>query len=97
MATIVRAPLLITLVHMGDSITFGEGVDPAVRWTTLIAQRLDAIYRTTPVNILSLNRGISGETTRMGLERFPADVQQVRLGKGGRPPVDTSHGSQSFP
>lgn len=27
--------------------------------------------------ILSVNRGISGQTTRMGLERFPSDVQDV--------------------
>lgn len=71
-------PALVTLVHMGDSITFGQYVDPNLRWTGLVYQRLDALYRRTPIQILSLNRGISGETTRQGLERFPADVQQHR-------------------
>jgi lysophospholipase L1-like esterase len=71
-------PMLITLVHMGDSITYGQYVDPELRWTGLAYRRLDAHYRHTGVHILALNRGISGETTRQGLERFPQDVQQHR-------------------
>ena len=35
-------------------------------------------YLATPVNFHILTRGVSGETTRQGLERFPADVQQHR-------------------
>ena len=70
-------PCLITLVHLGDSITFGQCLDPALRWTTLIERRLDEVYRDSPVLIHSINRGISGETTRMALERFPADVQNA--------------------
>lgn len=66
---------LITMVHMGDSITFGQYVDPTVRWTSLVADRLSEMYRDIPIHIVSLNRGVSGETTRMGLERFPDDVQ----------------------
>jgi uroporphyrinogen decarboxylase len=30
----------LTLVHMGDSITFGQYVDPALRWTSLVEERL---------------------------------------------------------
>jgi len=64
----------ITVVHMGDSITFGQYIDPSVRWTFLVAERLRADFDN--VEIVPVNRGVSGETTRMGLERFPADVQE---------------------
>jgi lysophospholipase L1-like esterase len=66
----------ITVVHMGDSITFGQYLDPALRWTTLIEERL---RQTSPAaqRFRTFNRGISGETTRMGLERFPQDVQDL--------------------
>jgi lysophospholipase L1-like esterase len=62
---------------MGDSITFGQYVDPQLRWTTLVTERLQQVYLETPVQIYALNRGVSGETTRQGLERFPTDVQQI--------------------
>lgn len=70
-------PCVVNLVHMGDSITFGQYVETGLRWTSIIADRLTRIYLETPIHINSLNRGISGETTRMGLERFPADVQSA--------------------
>lgn len=60
---------------MGDSITFGQHIDPAVRWTSLVSDRLVDRYRGTDIAIESINSGVSGETTRMGLERFPRDVQ----------------------
>jgi lysophospholipase L1-like esterase len=66
----------ITVVHMGDSITFGQYLDPSVRWTASIEERLRDAF--PDVDIRAFNRGISGETTRMGLERFPRDVQDVR-------------------
>ena len=65
-----------TIVHMGDSITFGQYLDSALRWTSLIEERLHAALGDT-VEVRSFNRGISGETTRMGLERFPRDVQEL--------------------
>lgn len=67
----------VTVVHMGDSITFGQYVDSALRWTSLVEQRLRERFDDA-LDLVSLNRGISGETTRMGLERFPADVQEAR-------------------
>jgi lysophospholipase L1-like esterase len=67
----------LTLVHMGDSITYGQYLDPTLRWTTLIEERLAAHFG-DDVLIRSFNRGISGETTRMGLERYPRDVQDLR-------------------
>ena len=52
------------IVCIGDSITVGQHLDPPdVPWPVM----LDI----GPV----LVRGVSGETTRMGLERFPRDVQ----------------------
>jgi lysophospholipase L1-like esterase len=66
----------ITLVHMGDSITFGQYLDPSLCWTTLVDERLADRFADS-VDIVSLNRGVSNDTTRMGLERFPADVQHA--------------------
>tara|TARA_Y100001936_G_scaffold244685_1_gene285475 strand:+ start:57 stop:881 length:825 start_codon:yes stop_codon:yes gene_type:complete len=70
----------ITVVYMGDSITEGQYVDYQYRWTELVSRSLrdefsdvissDAIY--------FFNRGISNETTRQGLERFPRDVQVLK-------------------
>ena len=69
----------MTLVFMGDSITAGQYVVPASRWTDLVAAR---VRRTLEANAESpyyfYNRGISGETTRQGLERFARDVQEAR-------------------
>jgi lysophospholipase L1-like esterase len=63
---------------MGDSITAGQYVDASLRWTSLVGDAIVVEYLPTPVNFYILNRGVSGETTRQGLERFPADVQQHR-------------------
>jgi lysophospholipase L1-like esterase len=63
---------------MGDSITFGQYVDPARRWTALVGNALLRHYLETPINLHLINGGVSGETTRQGLERFPAAVQQHR-------------------
>ncbi len=68
---------LVTIVCMGDSITFGQYLDPGLRWSSLIQADYDAKFAQTDTHIQVLNRGISGETTRMGLERFPADVQNA--------------------
>ena len=72
------SPRAVTIVFMGDSITAGQYVDPALRWTSLISDSIVVRYLMTPVNFLMLNCGVSGETTRQALERFPADVQQHR-------------------
>lgn len=67
----------LVVVHMGDSITFGQYIDPCLRWTSLVAERLQGYASQNGILIESHNRGISGETTRMGLERFPGDVQDL--------------------
>jgi lysophospholipase L1-like esterase len=65
----------LTLVYMGDSITFGQYLDPALRWSALIDERLLGEFGG---GVVTHNHGISGETTRQGLERFPSDVQAHR-------------------
>lgn len=68
----------VTVVHMGDSITFGQYIDPRHRWTTLLAERIEPECAAAKVDIFAHNRGVSGETTRQGLERYQADVQELR-------------------
>ena len=72
------SPRAVTIVFMGDFITAGQYVDPELRWTSLVDNALVVDYLSTPVNFHILKRGVSGETTRQGLERFPADLQQYR-------------------
>ena len=67
----------LTIVFMGDSITEGQHVHHSLRWTEIVARKLRASV-TNEIDTDALhcfNRGISGETTRQGLERFPRDVQ----------------------
>lgn len=67
----------ITIVFMGDSITEGQYVHHSLRWTERVARKIRA-YAAASIDTDALhffNRGISGETTRQGLERFPRDVQ----------------------
>ena len=53
------------VVAIGDSITAGQGLHPASAWPYQIKRhRIRAI-------------GVPGDTTRLGLERFPAEVQSV--------------------
>ena len=64
---------------MGDSITEGQYVDPSLVWTRLVEVKLRAVFGDAgSTELVFLRRGISGETTRQGLERFPRDVQQAR-------------------
>jgi lysophospholipase L1-like esterase len=60
---------------MGDSITYGQYLDPSKRWTSIVDERLAETFPDTTFE--SFNRGVSGETTAMGLARFATDVQDV--------------------
>lgn len=68
-------PVAVTVVYMGDSITEGQYVQTELRWTDLVSNSLQRKFLSTPINLMLLNRGISGETTRQGLERFASSVQ----------------------
>ncbi|HEV8678170.1 MAG TPA: SGNH/GDSL hydrolase family protein [Stellaceae bacterium] len=70
-----RAERLITIVFFGDSITEGQYVTPPLRWVDIVSGGLQLRYRDDPFNLLVLVRGVSGETTRQALERFPRDLQ----------------------
>jgi len=70
-------PICLTVVFMGDSITFGQYVSSSLRWSDLIADKVNVCYLDTPINFMFANRGVSGETTRQGLERYPSDVQAL--------------------
>jgi lysophospholipase L1-like esterase len=70
----------VTVVFMGDSITEGQFVHHSQRWSEQVARgiraRLSGHIDTDQLHFF--NRGISGETTRQGLERFPRDVQVLQ-------------------
>src|SRR5260370_2265513 len=63
----------VRVVCMGDSVTFGQHISPVKRGTTHLEHHLPDRFGASKVDVI--NRGVSGETTRMGLERFPASVQ----------------------
>ena len=60
---------------MGDSITEGQYVNPPHRWVDIVSNELVKSYLESSLSVVFVTRGVSGETTRQGLERFPADVQ----------------------
>ena len=60
---------------MGDSITEGQYVEHSLRWSELISTSLMQKYDNFSSRFITINSGISGETTRQGLERFPKSVQ----------------------
>lgn len=68
----------IQLVFMGDSITEGQYVDSSSCWPDLVGARLKQDAANLGVELHCHNRGISGETTRQALERYPRDVQGLR-------------------
>lgn len=65
----------VTVVFFGDSITEGQYVAPPNRWVDIVSDQLLRRYLDHPVNLHLLVKGVSGETTRQALERFPRDVQ----------------------
>ena len=69
----------LTVVFFGDSITEGQYVHHSLRWAELVSNRLKAEFqgRVDPERQFHYVHGISGETTRQGLERFPRQVQQL--------------------
>jgi acyl-CoA thioesterase-1 len=57
-----------TILILGDSLSAGYGIDPALGWVSLLAKRLkegNYDYRV-------VNASISGDTTSNGLSRLPA-------------------------
>lgn len=61
------------VVFFGDSICFGQYVSPHETWVTRLSCELTRDLAPTTLNVK--NSSISGNTTRMALERMPYDVQ----------------------
>lgn len=57
----------------GDSIPYGQFVSPHKNWVVRISHKLSVDYPSS--NIVVMNSSISGNTTRMALERMQFDVQ----------------------
>lgn len=55
----------IKIVCLGDSITFGFGIDESKRWTTLLSDEL---------GVEIINSGINGDTASGMMARFQKDV-----------------------
>lgn len=51
-----------TLIALGDSLTFGEGVQPSENYVSVLSSKLGV-----PI----VNAGVSGDTTAMALARLP--------------------------
>jgi lysophospholipase L1-like esterase len=58
------------IVLIGDSLTHGEGIESPHKWTDIVAASL-------PRHEV-IAKGVCGDTTRLALERFPQDVQELR-------------------
>ena len=54
------------IICIGDSITYGQNVRADEAWPAVLARLTGHDVR---------NAGVCGDTTRLGLERFPKDVQ----------------------
>lgn len=72
---VANKPVALTVVYMGDSITEGQYVQTELRWTDIVSDNLHRKFLPSPTNLMLVNQGISGETTRQGLERFARSVQ----------------------
>jgi len=59
----------VKLIALGDSCTYGQGVRASEAWPAVLERLTGHDVR---------NAGVCGDTTRLGLERFPRDVQLHR-------------------
>ena len=62
---------MINIICFGDSITEGAEFPVNARWTSLLQKKLDAVK---PGVFEVHNRGIGGNTTAQGFDRFWSDV-----------------------
>jgi lysophospholipase L1-like esterase len=70
----------LKVTFFGDSICYGQYVSPHLGWVTRIGASLDAEANAQHwPRIRLINASISGNTTRMALERMPFDVQAHRV------------------
>ena len=62
---------MLNIICFGDSITEGGDFENAKRWTSLLQAKLDEKY---PEAYRVINKGIGGNTSAQGLDRFCDDV-----------------------
>jgi len=62
---------MLNIICFGDSITEGGDVDEPKRWTSILQSRLDEKW---PENYRVINKGIGGNTSAQGFDRFCDDV-----------------------
>jgi acyl-CoA thioesterase-1 len=60
-----RNPSGTNVIAFGDSIAFGQGVEPEANWVSLLEKRFSV-----PI----VNAGVSGDTSERALVRFDKDV-----------------------
>ncbi len=68
---------MINIICFGDSITEGAEFPVNVRWTSLLQNKLDNVK---PGVFEVHNRGIGGNTTAQGFDRFWSDVMPLLPG-----------------
>ena len=61
------------IVFFGDSITYGQYIDPKYIWTTIITNNLNKTEE-----VIVFRNSISGETSRQLLLRYSRDVQEIK-------------------
>jgi lysophospholipase L1-like esterase len=59
----------VKIICIGDSVTYGQGVRADEAWPAVLAELTGHDVR---------NEGVCGDTSRLGLERFPNAVQMHR-------------------
>jgi len=69
---------IVKIVFLGDSITSGERIEAAKNWVSLLRNYFFSKYYRQDRDIYVLNKGISVNNTRDGLQRFQNDVQNER-------------------
>ncbi len=62
---------MLNIICFGDSIAEGGDFDKPKRWTSLLQARLDEKF---PEDYRVINKGIGGNTSAQGLDRFCDDV-----------------------
>jgi len=62
---------MLNIICFGDSITEGGDVEKSKRWTSLLQARLDENF---PGDYRVVNKGIGGNTSAQGFDRYCDDV-----------------------
>lgn len=67
----------MNVFFFGDSICYGQLISPHKTWVTKITKELGKLPGGEKIRVISSS--ISGNTTRMALERMPSDIQSYGI------------------